>query len=218
MSAAQWPCSASNKNFQVPSLPSLPWVVRFLSFFYRCQCACGSERLRRRRTPPSPRLPCVTTCLAIFLAWRLCPVRLCRVPCPRVHFNIMRSWRQVASLRTASGVGIPPCTALRGCRVPCQEQESPVCAPDRPSKILLVQVGTLSSSPIPRLGCCFLSFCSTQNHSRRPARLPPCRRVRLCPIREGNPWDPVVWVNPAQPPSKLHVAMRSPLPFLPCCP
>merc|ERR1712086_550012 len=26
---------------------------------------------------------------------------------------------------TASGVGIPPCTALRACRVPCQEQESP---------------------------------------------------------------------------------------------
>ena len=34
----------------------------------------------------------------------------------------------------------------RACRVPCQEQESPTCAPDRPSKILLVQVGTLSSS------------------------------------------------------------------------
>ena len=42
-----------------------------------------------------------------------------------------------------------------------------------------------------------------------------CRRVQLCPIREGNPWDPVVWVNPAQPPSV--VAMRSPLPF-PCVP
>jgi len=42
----------------------------------------------------------------------------------------------------------------------CQEQESPTCAPDRPSKILLVQVGTLSSSPIPRLGLSvfFLSF------------------------------------------------------------
>ena len=54
----------------------------------------------------------------------------------------------------------PPCTALRACRVPCQEQESPTCAPDRPSKILLVQVGTLSSSPIPRLGLSvfFLSF------------------------------------------------------------
>ena len=29
---------------------------------------------RRRRTPPSPRLPCVTTCLPVFVAWRLCPV------------------------------------------------------------------------------------------------------------------------------------------------
>ena len=58
----------------------------------------------------------------------------------------------------ASGVGIPPCTALRACRVPCQEQESPTCPPDRPSKILLVQVGTLSSSPIPRLGCLFSFF------------------------------------------------------------
>ena len=43
----------------------------------------------------------------------------------------------------------------RACRVPCQEQESPTCAPDRPSKILLVQVWTLSSSPIPPLGCLF---------------------------------------------------------------
>jgi len=33
--------------------------------------------------------------------------------------------------------------------------------------------------------------------------------------RERNPWDPVVWVNPVQPP--LRVAMRSPLPF-PCVP
>ena len=41
-----------------------------------------------------------------------------------------------------------------------RQQESPTCAPDRPSKILLVQVGTLSSSPIPRLGLSvfFLSF------------------------------------------------------------
>ena len=30
-----------------------------------------------------------------------------------------------------------------------ESQESPTCPPDRPSKILLVQVGTLSSSPIP---------------------------------------------------------------------
>ena len=30
--------------------------------------------------------------------------------------------------------------------------------PDRPSKILLVQVWTLSSSPIPRLGCLFSFF------------------------------------------------------------
>ena len=34
----------------------------------------------------------------------------------------------------------------------------PTCAPGRPSKILLVQVWTLSASPIPRLGCLFLSF------------------------------------------------------------
>ena len=36
----------------------------------------------------------------------------------------------------------------------------PTCHPDRPSKILLVQVWTLSSSPIPRLGSSdfFLSF------------------------------------------------------------
>ena len=34
------------------------------------------------------------------------------------------------------------------------------CVPDRPSKILLVQVGTLSSSPIPRLGLSvFFLFC-----------------------------------------------------------
>ena len=63
-----------------------------------CQSRCSSRRRmrlrpssgspRRRRTPPSPRLPCVTTCLPVFVAWRLCPVsRLCRVPCPRVHFN-----------------------------------------------------------------------------------------------------------------------------------
>ena len=36
-----------------------------------------------------------------------------------------------------------------------------------------------------------------------------------CPIRERNPWDPVVWVNPC--PAPLRVAMRSPLPF-PCVP
>ena len=80
-------------------------------------------------------------------------------PSKRIHAALRGSsrgtWRQVARLRyeTARGVGSPPCTALRACRVPCQEQESPTCAPDRPFKILLVQVGTLSSSPIPRLGC-----------------------------------------------------------------
>ena len=36
----------------------------------------------------------------------------------------------------------------------------PTCPPDRPSKILLVQVWTLSSSPIPRLGCLFSFFLS----------------------------------------------------------
>ena len=50
-------------------------------------------------------------------------------------------------------------TALRAFRVPCQEQENP-CAPDRPSKILLAQVGTLSSSPIPRFGSLFSFFLS----------------------------------------------------------
>ena len=50
----------------------------------RCQSRCSSRRRkrlrpssgspRRRRTPPSPRLPCVTTCLSAFVAWRLCPV------------------------------------------------------------------------------------------------------------------------------------------------
>ena len=40
-------------------------------------------------------------------------------------------------------------------------------------------------------------------------RLRPCRRVQLCPIREGNPWDPVVWVNPAQPPSVSRCAPHS---------
>jgi len=30
-----------------------------------------------------------------------------------------------------------------------------------------------------------------------------------CPIRERNPWDPVVWVNPAQPPSVSRCAPRS---------
>ena len=34
----------------------------------------------------------------------------------------------------------------------------PTRPPDRPSKILLVQVWTLSSSPIPRLGCLFSFF------------------------------------------------------------
>ena len=43
------------------------------------------------------------------------------------------------------------------------------------------------------------------------------RRVQLCPIREGNPWDPVVWVNPRVP-APLRVAMRSPLPSFPCVP
>jgi len=45
--------------------------------------------------------------------------------------------------------------------VSLEEQESPTCAaPDRPSKILLVQVWTLSSSPIPRLGLSvFFLFC-----------------------------------------------------------
>ena len=39
----------------------------------------------------------------------------------------------------------------------------PTCPPDRPSKILLVQVWTLSSSPIPRLGCLFSFFLSTSH-------------------------------------------------------
>ena len=38
----------------------------------RLRPSSGSPR--RRRTPPSPRLPCVTTCLPVFVAWRLCPV------------------------------------------------------------------------------------------------------------------------------------------------
>ena len=37
------------------------------------------------------------------------------------------------------------------------EQESPTCPPDRPSKILLVQVGTLSSSH-PSFGVLFSFF------------------------------------------------------------
>ena len=41
-------------------------------------------------------------------------------------------------------------------------------------------------------------------------RLPPWPGA-TCPIREGNPWDPVVRANPAQPPSVSRV--RSPLPF-----
>ena len=51
----------------------------------------------------------------------------------------------------------------------CQEQESPTCAPDRPSKILLVQVGTLSSSPIPRLGSMFSFFLSLPPPPSPPA-------------------------------------------------
>ena len=61
-----------------------------------CQSRCSSRRRkrlrpssgspRRRRTPPSPRLPCVTTCLPVFVAWLAFVPRLCRVPCPRVHF------------------------------------------------------------------------------------------------------------------------------------
>jgi len=44
-----------------------------------------------------------------------------------------------------------------------EEQESPTCAPDRPSKILLVQVGTLTLTPCPPplslvWLVCFLSF------------------------------------------------------------
>ena len=48
------------------------------------------------------------------------------------------------------------------------------------------------------------------------ASLPPCRRVQLCPIREGNPWDPVVWVNPAQPPSVSRCAPHSRSPVREC--
>ena len=37
----------------------------------RLRPSSGSPR--RRRTPPSPRLPCVTTCLPVFVAWRCAP-------------------------------------------------------------------------------------------------------------------------------------------------
>ena len=47
--------------------------------------------------------------------------------------------------------------------------------------------------PIPPLGCPFSFFSAAVGGPR----LPLCRRVQLCPIREGNPWDdPGVWVNP----------------------
>mmetsp|Transcript_9560 Transcript_9560/g.28454 ORF Transcript_9560/g.28454 Transcript_9560/m.28454 type:complete len:229 (+) Transcript_9560:466-1152(+) len=59
-----------------------------------------------------------------------------------------------------------------------QEQKSPTCAPDRPSKILLVQVGTLSSShPSFGVSVFFLSFFLVVCLSgRRPAR-PRARRL-----------------------------------------
>ena len=38
---------------------------------------------RRRRTPLSPRLPCVTTCLPVSVCSLASVPRLCRVPCPR---------------------------------------------------------------------------------------------------------------------------------------
>jgi len=48
--------------------------------------------------------------------------------------------------------------------VPCQEQESPTCPPDRSSKILLVQVWTLPSShPSFGVSVFFLSFFSLQH-------------------------------------------------------
>ena len=70
----------------------------------------------------------------------------------------------------------------RACRVILvrrQEQESPTCAPDRPSKILLVQVGTLSSSPIPRLACSF------RFQVARPRRTRRCQRARMTEGGQG---------------------------------
>ena len=52
------------------------------------------------------------------------------------------------------------------------------CAPDRPSKILLVQVWTLSSSPIPRL--------SVVNHSSWTRDRRGRTRAFFCPIRMSN--------------------------------
>ena len=40
-------------------------------------------------------------------------------------------------------------------------------------------------------------------------RLPPVPPGATCPVREGNSWDPVVWVTPAQPPSVSRCAPRS---------
>jgi len=51
---------------------------------------------------------------------------------------------------------------------PCQEQESPTCAPDRPSKILLVQVWTLSSTPPPPSPVWFSLFSFFQSPERSP--------------------------------------------------
>ena len=38
---------------------------------------------------------------------------------------------------------------------------------------------------------------------------PPCRGQPVLSIGERHPWDPVVWVNPAQPPSVSRCAPRS---------
>ena len=40
-------------------------------------------------------------------------------------------------MRPPVDVGVHRAPRCEACRVPCQEQESPTCPPDRPSKILL---------------------------------------------------------------------------------
>ena len=59
---------------------------------------------------------------------------------------------------TASGVGIPPCTALRACRVPCQEQESPPVPLIVLPKSCLCRCGPCPPYLSLVWGVCFLSF------------------------------------------------------------
>ena len=69
----------------------------------------------------------------------------------------------------------------RACRVPCQEQESPTCAPDFVAFVQTParaggEVGTpVSSFPIPRLGGMFSFFLYSFELCDRPWNLAPSK-------------------------------------------